>query len=95
MSNVGKIFTCYVVAGDDRMPDPRQLGRVKVLCPSIHGDNYNIKDIPWVQIHSQAGNIGFNSFNRPPPVGTQVRARLLNDSGHFEVISIMNKERGK
>lgn len=28
--------------------DPQQMGRVKVWCPAVDGDSYNIKDLPWV-----------------------------------------------
>lgn len=28
--------------------DPQQMGRVKVWCPSVDGDTYDVKDLPWV-----------------------------------------------
>lgn len=33
--------------------DPQQMGRVKVWCPSIDGDNYKIENLPWVTYTSQ------------------------------------------
>lgn len=71
-STEGKTFIGIVVAGDDAMPDPYGMGRVKVLCPSIHHPDIKAKDLPWCFMASQPDNIGAFSFNRPPPVGSIV-----------------------
>lgn len=71
-STEGKTFIGIVVAGDDTVPDPYAMGRVKVLCPSIHHPNIKISDLPWCFMASQPDNIGGFSYNRPPPVGSIV-----------------------
>jgi hypothetical protein len=61
-----------VVAGDDKNPDPYGMGRVKVLCPSLHHPDIDIKDLPWCFMASQPDNLGAFSYNRPPPLGAIV-----------------------
>lgn len=71
-STEGKTFIGIVVAGDDTMPDPYAMGRVKVLCPSLHHPDIGINDLPWCFMASQPDNIGGFSYNRPPPLGSIV-----------------------
>ena len=52
--------------------DPYGLGRVKVLCPSLHHITTPYKDLPWCYMASDASGIGAYSFNRPPPPGSVV-----------------------
>lgn len=87
-SNEGKTFYGIVVGGYDTidttaqtMPgqqpahdevDPYGMGRVKVLCPSLHHITTPYKDLPWCYMASDASGIGAYSFNRPPPPGSVV-----------------------
>lgn len=71
-STEGKTFIGIVVAGNDMTPDPYAMGRVKVLCPSIHHPDIKISDLPWCFMASQSDNIGGYSYNRPPPLGSIV-----------------------
>lgn len=68
----GKTFIGIVVGGDDKSPDPYGMGRVKVLCPSLHHPDIKVNDLPWCFMASQPDNIGGFSYNRPPPVGSMV-----------------------
>lgn len=71
-STEGKTFLGIVVAGDDMTPDPYAMGRVKVLCPSIHHPDISVSKLPWCTMASQSDNIGAFSYNRPPPLGSIV-----------------------
>jgi hypothetical protein len=35
--------------------DPQQMGRMKVWCPSVDGDNYNIDTLPWTSFVTPLG----------------------------------------
>lgn len=87
-STEGKTFYGIVVGGYDTSSptgqsadritdkqdalDPYGIGRVKVLCPTLHHITTPYDDLPWCYMASDASGIGAYSFNRPPPPGSVV-----------------------
>lgn len=50
--------------------DPYAMGRVKVLCPSIHHKNIDTSKLPWSLVASESNTP--NKHTRPPDVGSIV-----------------------
>lgn len=74
-STEGKTFYGIVVGGhgtSSKDTDPYGMGRVKVLCPTLHHIKTSIDDLPWCYMSSDASGTGSYSFNRPPPPGSMV-----------------------
>lgn len=86
-------FIGIVVEGDDNRPDPYGMGRVKVLCPSIHHKDITTNELPWCILASNPDGAGSYSHNRPPAVGSIVEvfyAPGTKSSGYGVIRSVIN-----
>ncbi|MEM2159676.1 MAG: hypothetical protein QXN55_01825 [Candidatus Nitrosotenuis sp.] len=84
------IMEGFVMANDD----PSQMGRCKIWCPSLDGENYNIVTLPWAEYASPLAGVtndfpagreatpnkGWASYGfwAIPKIGAQVLLFLLN-----------------
>lgn len=92
-STEGGTFIGIVVEGDDNLPDPYGMGRVKVLCPSIHHKDITTNELPWCILASNPDATGSYTHNRPPPVGSIVEvfyAPGTKSSGYGVIRSVIN-----
>lgn len=67
-----KTFFGIVVATDEGDVDPYGMGRVKVLCPSIHHKDISLSELPWCTIASDASGLGDHTHQRQLVVGSVV-----------------------
>lgn len=92
-STEGGTFIGVVVEGDDNSPDPYGMGRVKVLCPSIHHKDITTSELPWCILASNPDGLGTYTHNRAPAVGSVVEvffAPGTKSSGYGVVRSVIN-----